>query len=60
MFTAVTDDLPLRSRPGQAARLAKIRVSHTTVTLPRPTHHSPYVKTCGGHRSHSKHHIAGK
>ena len=42
-----TDDLPLRSRPGQAARIAKIRVSRTTVTLPRPTHHSPYVKTCG-------------
>ena len=40
-------ELPLRSRPGQAARTAMIRVSATRVTLPRPVHHSRYVKTCG-------------
>jgi len=40
-------ELYLRSRPGQAARTATIRVSATRVTLPRPIHHSKYVKTCG-------------
>ncbi len=40
-------ELPLRSRPGQAARTAKIRVSALRVTMPRPVHHSKYVKTCG-------------
>lgn len=40
-------ELSLRSRPGQAARTAMIRVSVTRVTLPRPVHHSKYVKTCG-------------
>lgn len=33
-----TYELFLRSRPGQAARTAKLRVSVTTVTLPRPAH----------------------
>jgi hypothetical protein len=33
-----TYELSLRSRPGQAARTAKLRVSVTTVTLPRPAH----------------------
>jgi hypothetical protein len=40
-------DLTLRCRPGQAARTAKIRVTTTRVTLPRPIHCSKYVKTCG-------------
>jgi hypothetical protein len=40
-------DLPLRSRPGQAARTAKIQVSILRVTLPMPKHHSPFVKRCG-------------
>ena len=42
-----TYELHLRSRPGQAARVAKIRVSTTRVTVPQPTRRSPYVKTCG-------------
>lgn len=40
-------ELHLRSRPGQPARIAMIRVSTTRVTLPRPVNHSKYVKTCG-------------
>ena len=40
-------ELSLRSRPGQAARTANIMVSAIRVTLPRPVHHSKYVKRCG-------------
>lgn len=40
-------ELRLRSRPGQTARTATLRVSVTCVRLPRPVHHSKYVKTCG-------------
>ena len=42
-----TYELHLRTRPGQAARIAQIRVSTTRVALPRPVHSSQYVKTCG-------------
>lgn len=40
-------ELSLRSRPGQAARTAQIRVSVIRVTLQRPVCHSKYVKKCG-------------
>ena len=40
-------ELTLRSRPGQAARIAKLKVSSTSVTFPRPTRCSKYVKQCG-------------
>lgn len=42
-----TYDLHLRSRPGQSARVAHIRVSTTRVTFPRPLRQSKYVKSCG-------------
>ena len=42
-----TYKLHLRSRPGVAARTAKIEVSVTTATVPRPALHSKWVKTCG-------------
>lgn len=42
-----TYDLNLRSRPGMAARTAKMVVSTLTVTFPRPIHHSKWVKQCG-------------
>jgi hypothetical protein len=41
-----TYELNLRSRPGQPARAAKIRVSTTEVTLPKPRHASPFLKQC--------------
>jgi len=40
-------ELHLRSRPGAKARTARIEVSVVRVTLPRPRHHSPWVKQCG-------------
>lgn len=40
-------ELSLRSRPGVKARVAKIEVSLTSVTFPRPRHHSAWVKQCG-------------
>lgn len=40
-------ELNLRSRPGVAARTASIDVSVTTVTFPRPSQHSKWVKNCG-------------
>lgn len=40
-------ELGLRSRPGVAARTAKINVSASTVTYVPPAHRSPYVKQCG-------------
>lgn len=40
-------ELILRSRPGQAARTATIRITRTSVALTRPAGHSPYVKNCG-------------
>lgn len=40
-------ELDLRSRPGVKARTAKIEVAVVKVTLPRPRHHSPWVKQCG-------------
>lgn len=40
-------ELNLRSRPGVKARAAKINVSNTTVTLPRPRHCSQWVHQCG-------------
>lgn len=40
-------ELHLRSRPGQAARTAKIEVSSLTVRFPRPHFKSPYIKQCG-------------
>ena len=40
-------ELNLRSRPGQAARTAKIQVSTVRVTLPRPKRMSPYVRASG-------------
>lgn len=42
-----TYDLNLRSRPGMAARTANMAISTLTVTFPRPTHHSKWVKVCG-------------
>lgn len=40
-------ELNLRSRPGVATRTAKIVVSVLKVTVPRPIHHSQWVKECG-------------
>lgn len=40
-------ELNLRSRPGVAARTAKINVSVGTVTFVPPAHRSRYVKACG-------------
>lgn len=40
-------ELQLRSRPGQAARTAKLKISVTSVTFPRPVHSSKYAKQCG-------------
>lgn len=40
-------ELNLRSRPGVAARTAKLEVSVTTVTFPRPSQYSKWVKNCG-------------
>lgn len=40
-------ELNLRSRVGVKARTAKIEVSVTSVTFPRPRHHSAWVKQCG-------------
>jgi hypothetical protein len=40
-------ELILRSRPGQPARTATVKVSATKVTIPRPAHCSAYVKKCG-------------
>jgi hypothetical protein len=42
-----TYELELRTRPGQAARTAQIRVSATQITMPTPVRRSKYVKTCG-------------
>lgn len=40
-------ELNLRSRPGVAARTAKINVSVAAVTFVPPAHQSPYVRECG-------------
>jgi hypothetical protein len=40
-------ELNLRSRPGVAARTAKIEVSVVRVKYPRPSQHSKWVKGCG-------------
>jgi len=40
-------ELNLRSRPGVAARTAKIEVSVVRVRYPRPSQHSTWVKQCG-------------
>lgn len=40
-------ELSLRSRPGIAARTAKIDVSVVQVSYPRPSQHSKWVKQCG-------------
>lgn len=40
-------ELAIRSRPGVAARTAKIRLSVTNVTLPRPSQYSKWVTQCG-------------
>jgi hypothetical protein len=40
-------ELSLRARPGQRARVAQIEVSTCRVRIPRPRHHSQFVKTCG-------------
>lgn len=40
-------ELKLRSRPGVKARTAQLTVSVVPVTLPRPRHHSHWVKQCG-------------
>jgi len=39
-------ELNLRSRPGVRARTAQIEVSVLKVTLPKPIHHSKWVKKC--------------
>ena len=39
--------LSLRSRPGQAARVATLNVRTVRVTLPAPAERSRYVQTCG-------------
>jgi hypothetical protein len=41
-----TYDLHLRTRPGVAARVAKIEVSSMTIKLPRPSKTSKFVKEC--------------
>lgn len=40
-------ELQLRSRPGVAARTAKLKLSVVSVTFPRPSQYSKWVKTCG-------------
>lgn len=40
-------ELTLRSRPGVKSRTAQIEVSVTSVTFPRPRHHSEWAKQCG-------------
>lgn len=40
-------ELNLRSRRGVSARTAHIDVSVVKIVLPRPRHHSPWVKQCG-------------
>jgi hypothetical protein len=40
-------ELALRSRPGVAARTAKIRLSVVRVTFPRPSQYSKWVTQCG-------------
>lgn len=40
-------ELNLRARPGVAARTAKMQVSVATVTFPRPSQYSQWVKNCG-------------
>lgn len=40
-------ELNLRSRPGVAARTAKINVSVASVTFVPPAHKSPYIRQCG-------------
>jgi hypothetical protein len=40
-------ELDLRSRPRQAARTAKMIVSSTSITIPRPKCCSPFTKKCG-------------
>ena len=40
-------ELSLRARPGQSARVAHLEVSVGRVHVPRPRHHSQFVKTCG-------------
>lgn len=40
-------ELSLRSRPGVAARTAKIRLSVVSVTFPRPSQYSKWVTRCG-------------
>lgn len=40
-------ELALRSRPGVAARTAKIRLSVARVTFPRPSQYSKWVTQCG-------------
>ena len=42
-----TYELHLRTRPGVKARSARIQVSVTQVTFPKPRHRSPWVKRCG-------------
>ena len=39
--------LSLRSRPGVKARTAEIEVRVVPIVMPRPRHHSPWVKRCG-------------
>ena len=39
-------ELALRSRPGVAARTARIEVAHVRVTFPQPRHQSPWVQAC--------------
>lgn len=40
-------ELSLRSRPGVAARTAKLEVSATSIFFVAPAHKSPYVRQCG-------------
>ena len=42
-----SDELELRSRPGVAARTAKITLSVVSVTFPRPSQYSKWVTNCG-------------
>ena len=42
-------ELDLRSRPRQAARTAKMIVSSTSMTIPRPKCCSPFTRNCGIH-----------
>lgn len=40
-------ELQLRSRPGVAARTATLRLAVVSVTLPRPSQYSKWVRQCG-------------